>query len=97
MLRRLIREDIEIVTCLGAERAQIRADPGQIEQVIINLAINARDAMPHPRAPIHDAPWAAARPSKVERAAQDLNELARRLQGVVAASGNHHPAATRSG
>jgi CheY-like chemotaxis protein len=46
MLRRLIREDIELVTRFGADRATIRADPGQIEQAIINLAINARDAIP---------------------------------------------------
>lgn len=46
VLPRLIREDIELVTCLSAEPAHIMADPGQIEQVIINLAINARDAMP---------------------------------------------------
>jgi two-component system cell cycle sensor histidine kinase/response regulator CckA len=46
MLRRLIREDIELVTCLSTEPATVRADPGQIEQVIINLAINARDAIP---------------------------------------------------
>ena len=45
MLRRLIREDIELVTRLGADVAAIKADPGQIEQVIINLAVNARDAM----------------------------------------------------
>jgi PAS domain S-box-containing protein len=47
MLRRLIGEDVELVTMLGAELAPVRADPTQIEQVIINLAVNARDAMPH--------------------------------------------------
>jgi nitrogen-specific signal transduction histidine kinase len=46
MLRRLIREDVELVTRLGADRATIRADPGQIELAIVNLAVNARDAMP---------------------------------------------------
>jgi CheY-like chemotaxis protein len=46
MLRRVIGEDVELVTMLGAELAPVRADPTQIEQVIINLAVNARDAMP---------------------------------------------------
>ncbi len=46
MLRRLIGEDIELVTILTGEPLCVIADVGQIEQVIMNLATNARDAMP---------------------------------------------------
>lgn len=47
LLTRLIGEDIELVMIPGAELGWVKADPGQIEQVIMNLAVNARDAMPH--------------------------------------------------
>ena len=46
-LKRLIGENIELSTTLSADPAWVRADPGQLEQVVVNLAINARDAMPH--------------------------------------------------
>ena len=47
MLCRLIGEDIEFCTLLDPAAGHIKADPGQIEQVIMNLAVNARDAMPN--------------------------------------------------
>jgi len=46
LLRRLIGEDIELVTIPAAARDVVEADPGRLEQVIMNLAVNARDAMP---------------------------------------------------
>jgi PAS domain S-box-containing protein len=46
MLRRVIGEDIEMVIQLGENLGRVRADVGQIEQVIMNLAVNAKDAMP---------------------------------------------------
>jgi two-component system, cell cycle sensor histidine kinase and response regulator CckA len=46
MLRRLLGDDIEMETSFGASLGTIEADPGQIQQLLVNLAVNARDAMP---------------------------------------------------
>jgi len=46
MLRVLIGEDIELITNLSDEIGRVKADPAQLEQVIMNMAVNARDAMP---------------------------------------------------
>jgi PAS domain S-box-containing protein len=46
MLRRLIGEDLELATVFGPDLPSVKADPNQIDQILMNLAVNARDAMP---------------------------------------------------
>jgi PAS domain S-box-containing protein len=47
MLQRLIGEDIDLLSSVDYTLGQIKADPGQLQQVLMNLCVNARDAMPH--------------------------------------------------
>jgi len=47
MLRRLIGDDVKLITIAAPAVGRVRIDPGQIEQVLMNLAVNSRDAMPH--------------------------------------------------
>jgi two-component system cell cycle sensor histidine kinase/response regulator CckA len=46
MLRRVLGEDVRLVTVLAEDLGRVKTDPGQMEQVVMNLAVNARDAMP---------------------------------------------------
>jgi CheY-like chemotaxis protein len=63
MLTRLLGENIEVVTIPSAGLPDVVADPGQIDQIIINLAVNARDAMPNGgRLSIETAPVELVRP-----------------------------------
>ncbi len=46
MLRRTLGEHVELVTSLAGDLQPVLADPGRLEQVLVNFAVNARDAMP---------------------------------------------------
>ncbi|MGH3034101.1 MAG: PAS domain S-box protein, partial [Gaiellaceae bacterium] len=70
MLRRLIGEHIELVTSPAEELGHVRADRGQLEQVIVNLAVNARDAMP------------GGGRLTIATASVDLDEVSARQHGV---------------
>lgn len=66
MLQRLIGEDVELRMQLDETIGLVKVDPGQIEQVILNLAINARDAMPSGgKLTIETAPWIQERPAQL--------------------------------
>jgi signal transduction histidine kinase len=71
MLSRLIGEHIELLIAPGAGLGQVMADPGQLEQVIMNLAVNARDAMPE------------GGTVKIETGSVDLPDGAKHAQGQI--------------
>ena len=71
MLSRLIGEHIELLIAPGADVGQVMADPGQLEQVIMNLVVNARDAMPE------------GGTVKIETGSMDLPDGAKHAQGQI--------------
>lgn len=77
MLRRLIGEDIQLATVLTPSIGLVKIDPGQIEQVLMNLAVNARDAMPRGgRLTIETGATELERSHAEGRAGADKNEFA---------------------
>jgi len=92
MLRRLIGEDIELVTALDAAPSRIKADPAQIQQVIMNLAINSRDAMPQGGTLV----IRTANPDGVEQHALDDRKHGSQVAVVVSDTGIGMDAETRS-
>ena len=94
MLQRLIGETINLVTLPGPGLGRIKADPGQIEQVIMNLAVNARDAMPDGgRLAIRTA---NVRPGEAPMVAGATSNLGPCVLLEVADSGTGMDAATRA-
>jgi signal transduction histidine kinase/ActR/RegA family two-component response regulator len=70
ILRRLIGEDVELVTLFDPQAGPVRADRGQLDQILINLALNARDAMP------------SGGRLTIETARVEMDEAAAREQGL---------------
>jgi two-component system, cell cycle sensor histidine kinase and response regulator CckA len=71
MLRRLIGDDIEVLTEFDAASSWTKVDPGQLEQVVMNLALNARDAMPRGgRITIRTRSVGASEPSGVDESGE---------------------------
>jgi two-component system cell cycle sensor histidine kinase/response regulator CckA len=94
LLRRLIGEDIEISVACGAELGRVKADAGQVEQVILNLAVNARDAMPQGGRLVLET----ANVTVDERAARRVPDLAPGCYVVLSVTDSGHgmDAATRA-
>jgi len=94
MLRRLIPENIELKFVAGAGIGSVKADPNQIEQVIMNLVINARDAMPDGGAVMIETKCAT--PESVDRDVATAGDSRRCVQLTVTDNGCGMDAETKS-
>ncbi len=89
LIRRLIGEDIDLRIKLAPQLGKVKADPGQLEQVIMNLAINARDAMPNGGSLVIETSHTKIEPANAPKDLQPSNGGTTRAQLIPVHVGLH--------